>query len=236
MKRVLSALPIGLIAAGGFVLAAPPLLVDGLERASPDVIFSVSLDRKVVALTIDDGPSDQTDEILDALEESGARATFFLIGSRMERRPDVVRWIVDAGHEVGNHTMEETPSILLDRAEFARQLRETDSLLSRYADPHWFRPGSGWYDEAMLAEAHDAGYRIVLASMWPVDAYVPWTPFVAEYVRQHARPGAILVLHDGKGRGERTAAILRRILPELRRQGYEITTVGELFRQAEADR
>jgi peptidoglycan/xylan/chitin deacetylase (PgdA/CDA1 family) len=154
----------------------------------------------------------------------------------MERRPDVVRWIVDAGHEVGNHTMEETPSILLDRAEFARQLRETDSLLSRYADPHWFRPGSGWYDEAMLAEAHDAGYRIVLASMWPVDAYVPWTPFVAEYVRQHARPGAILVLHDGKGRGERTAAILRRILPELRRQGYEITTVGELFRQAEADR
>jgi peptidoglycan/xylan/chitin deacetylase (PgdA/CDA1 family) len=227
---------VGLIAAGSFVLAAPPVLVDSLERASPEVIFSASLDRKVVALTIDDGPSDQTEEILSALEASDARATFFLIGTRMERRPDVVRRIVDAGHEVGNHTMEETPSILLGRAEFAQQLRETDLLLSRYSDPHWFRPGSGWYNEAMLAEARDAGYRIVLASMWPVDAYVPWTPFVAEYVRRHARPGAILVLHEGKGRGKRTAAILRRILPELQQEGYEITTVGELLRQAAASR
>jgi peptidoglycan/xylan/chitin deacetylase (PgdA/CDA1 family) len=227
---------VGLIAAGSFVLAAPPVLVDSLERASPEVIFSASLDRKVVALTIDDGPSDQTEEILSALEASDARATFFLIGTRMERRPDVVRRIVDAGHEVGNHTMEETPSILLGRTEFAQQLRETDLLLSRYADPYWFRPGSGWYNEAMLAEARDAGYRIVLASMWPVDAYVPWTPFVAEYVRRHARPGAILVLHEGKGRGKRTAAILRRILPELQQEGYEITTVGELLRQAAASR
>lgn len=232
----LAVLPVGLIAAGSFVLAAPPVLVDSLERASPEVIFSASLDRKVVALTIDDGPSDQTEEILSALEASDARATFFLIGTRMERRPDVVRRIVDAGHEVGNHTMEETPSILLGRAEFAQQLRETDLLLSRYADPYWFRPGSGWYNEAMLAEARDAGYRIVLASMWPVDAYVPWTPFVAEYVRRHARPGAILVLHEGKGRGKRTAAILRRILPELQQEGYEITTVGELLRQAAASR
>lgn len=232
----LAVLPVGLIAAGSFVLAAPPVLVDSLERASPEVIFSASLDRKVVALTIDDGPSDQTEEILSALEASDARATFFLIGTRMERRPDVVRRIVDAGHEVGNHTMEETPSILLGRTEFAQQLRETDLLLSRYADPYWFRPGSGWYNEAMLAEARDAGYRIVLASMWPVDAYVPWTPFVAEYVRRHARPGAILVLHEGKGRGKRTAAILRRILPELQQEGYEITTVGELLRQAAASR
>lgn len=235
MKRVLSAFPLGLIAAGGFVLAAPPLLVDGLERASPDVIFSASLDRKIVALTIDDGPSDQTDEILAALEESGARATFFLIGSRMERRPDVVQRIVDAGHEVGNHTMESTPSILLGRAEFARQLRETDALLSGYAEPRWFRPGSGWYDESMLEQAREAGYRVVLGSMWPIDPYVPWTPVVAEYVRGHARPGAILIVHDGPGRGERTAATLRRVLPELRRQGYVVTTVGELLRQAETE-
>jgi len=231
--RLLAVLPIGLIAAGGFVLAAPPLLVDGLERVSPEVVFSASVDRKVVALTIDDGPSDQTGEILQALEESGARATFFLIGSRMKRRPDVVWRIVDAGHEIGNHTMEETASILLDPDEFAHQLRETDSLLSGYADPRWFRPGSGWYDRSMLDEARGAGYRIVLASMWPIDSYLPWTPIVAEYVRRQARPGAILVVHDGPGRGARTAATLRRVLPELRRQGYEVTTVGDLLGRAE---
>ena len=146
MKRVLSALPIGLVAAGGFVLAAPPLLVDRVERASPDVLFSGPADRKVVALTIDDGPAERTGAILDALAENGARATFFLIGSRVEKRPDVVRRIVDAGHEIGNHTMEETASIRLAPEELERQLRETDALLSGYADPRWFRPGSGWYD------------------------------------------------------------------------------------------
>lgn len=229
MKRALSVLPVGLAAVGGFVLAAPPLLVDGIERASPGVVFSASVERKVVALTIDDGPAEQTGAILDALEENGARATFFLIGSRIERRPDAVRRIVDAGHEIGNHTMQETASIRLPAEELARQLRETDRLLSRYAEPRWFRPGSGWYDDEMIAQAHDAGYETVLASMWPVDAWLPWPPLVAEYVRRHAHPGAILVLHDGPGRGERTANVLRRVLPELRRQGYQVTTVGELL-------
>lgn len=231
--RLLASLAAGLVAVGGFVLAAPPLLVDGIEMVSPEVIFSTSVDRNVVALTIDDGPSDGTGEILEALEENGAHATFFLIGSRMERRPDLVRRIVGAGHEIGNHTMEETPSILLDAAEFGHQLLETDSLLSAYVDPRWFRPGSGWYDESMIEEAEHAGYRVVLASMWPIDAYLPWTPVVAEYLLGRARPGAILVVHDGPGRGARTAATLRRVLPELRRQGYEITTVGELVRQSD---
>ena len=232
MKRVLSALPIGLVAAGGFVLAAPPLLVDRVERASPDVLFSGPADRKVVALTIDDGPAERTGAILDALAENGARATFFLIGSRVEKRPDVVRRIVDAGHEIGNHTMEETASIRLAPEELERQLRETDALLSGYADPRWFRPGSGWYDAEMIDQARAAGYEVVLASMWPVDAWLPWAPFVAWYTGLHAPPGAILVLHDGPGRGERTADILRRVLPELRRRGYEVTTIGDLLERA----
>jgi peptidoglycan/xylan/chitin deacetylase (PgdA/CDA1 family) len=233
MKRLLTALPIGLVAAGGFVLAAPPLLVDRVERSSPEVIFSGPVDRKVVALTIDDGPAEQTGAILDALAENGEHATFFLIGSRIETRPDVVRRIVDAGHEIGNHTMQETASIRLAPEELERQLLETDALLSRYADPRWFRPGSGWYDGEMLDQARGAGYEVVLASMWPVDAWLPWPPFVARYVSLHARPGAILVLHDGPGRGERTADILRRVLPELRQRGYEVTTVGDLLERAE---
>ena len=67
--------------------------MDRVERASPDVLFSGPADRKVVALTIDDGPAERTGAILDALAENGARATFFLIGSRVEKRPDVVRRI-----------------------------------------------------------------------------------------------------------------------------------------------
>jgi peptidoglycan/xylan/chitin deacetylase (PgdA/CDA1 family) len=235
VKRSLPFIPAGLVA-GGFVLASPAALVEGLGRVSPEVVFSARVDRKVVALTIDDGPTAETGEILAALEENDARATFFLIGSRIEREPGVVRGIVDDGHELGNHTMEEAPSILLDSEELARQLGRTDSLLSDFARSRWFRPGSGWYSGEMIETARVAGYRVVLASMWPVDAWVPWTSVVSAYLLARARPGAILVLHDGRGRGPRTAAILRRVLPELRRRGYEITTVGELLRFEEEGR
>ncbi len=58
-----------------------------------------------LALTFDDGPSQWTGEILDLLREHDARATFFLIGQRVRERPDDVRSILEAGHEVGSHTM-----------------------------------------------------------------------------------------------------------------------------------
>jgi hypothetical protein len=130
-------------------------------------------------------------------------------------RPEVVRRIVDAGRD-RQSTMEEAASIRLAPEELERQLRETDELLSTYADPRWFRPGSGMVRQRDARSGKQGGYEVVLASMWPVDAWLPWPPFVARYVGMQAvraRSSSSTTVR----RGERTADILRRVLPELRR-------------------
>ncbi|HUP18414.1 MAG TPA: polysaccharide deacetylase family protein, partial [Gemmatimonadota bacterium] len=121
---------LGLSMAGtlaGLALAAPDTIVRGLEAAAPEVLWRVPTDEPVVALTIDDGPSSHTDEILEVLAAHGARATFFLIGERVAERPAAVRRIVEAGGEVANHTMEERATILMDDAEFERSLERADA-------------------------------------------------------------------------------------------------------------
>jgi peptidoglycan/xylan/chitin deacetylase (PgdA/CDA1 family) len=84
----------------------------------------------------------------------------------------------------------------------------------------------------MIAVMRRHGYRCVLGSVYPFDAALPWASFAAHFVRQHARPGAVVVLHDGGARGKRTARVLRDVLPELRRQGYRVVSLTELVAAA----
>ncbi|MDX1622678.1 MAG: polysaccharide deacetylase family protein [Gemmatimonadota bacterium] len=211
---------------GGLVLAAPRFLVEELDRRAGEVLFSLDATRPVLALTIDDGPSRHTGEILDLLDAHGVEATFFLIGERVRARPDVVRRIVAEGHEIANHAMEDRTSVLLGEEEFERRLLDADRILSRFDEPEWFRPGGGWFDGGMVRRARRAGYRVALGSMLPIDAWLPVAPVVAEYVEYHARPGAILILHDGPDRGAKTVEVLRELLPALERKGLDATTLS----------
>ncbi|HUP19156.1 MAG TPA: polysaccharide deacetylase family protein, partial [Gemmatimonadota bacterium] len=147
---------------------------------------------------------------------------------RVAERPAAVRRIVEAGGEVANHTMEERATILMDDAEFERSLERADALIEPFGDPVWFRPGHGWFDRRMVAEAAAEGYGTALASMLPLDGWLPVPALVAPYVLHSARPGAVLILHDDERRGDETAEVLRRVLPELARRGYRVTTLSEL--------
>jgi peptidoglycan-N-acetylglucosamine deacetylase len=220
---------LGLTAAGSAVMSIPSLILQWADRDAPDVVFAVETAEKVIALSIDDGPSPATAELLEVLAEHGAAATFFVIGEHMEADPATVSRIVAEGHEVGHHMMTDTPSRELDAQAFETRFDQMHRLLEPVAPARLFRPGSGWYDERMLQFAKARGYMTVLGNVYPFDAHVPWTSFTRRFVAQHARPGAILVLHDGPERGPRTAEVLRHVLPELVREGYRIVTVTELL-------
>jgi peptidoglycan-N-acetylglucosamine deacetylase len=220
---------VGLSLLGSLVLAVPGLVVEWASRTSPEVVFQVETSEPLVALTIDDGPSEATAEILEVLEEHGARATFFLIGERVRGQPEMARRIVDAGHDVAHHMMEDRPSREMSPEEFEARFDEMDAILRELGGSRLFRPGSGWYDEEMIRAVEERGYRTVLGSVYPFDAHMSWTGFLQWYVLQNATPGSVVVLHEGEGRGFRTAEVLRTVLPELNRRGYRVVTASQLL-------
>lgn len=196
---------------------------------SDRVTTSVDTDLPVVSLTIDDGPDPRTTPaILDVLAEHRAQATFFVITGRIPGNESLLRRMVAEGHELGNHLTNEEPSIRLGSAGFARELGIADSALAAFGEVRWVRPGSGWFTQDMLIAAERQGYQLALGSIYPFDATIPSPWFAAEFILWRARPGAVIVLHDHRGRGERTVNTLQRVLPELIRRGYSIVTLSEL--------
>jgi peptidoglycan-N-acetylglucosamine deacetylase len=214
----------------GALLARPPLwLLDRLAASFPGCLYRVRTTERVVALTLDDGPDPRTTPaILAELERHGARATFFLIGTRVRGREALVRRLVEGGHEIGNHFMRDRPTVRLDSAELARDLEEWRGLLAPFGPVRWARPSSGWYSPGTIAVLERHGYRCALGSVYPYDATVPSSGFASRHILRNVRPGAIVILHDGGERGWRTARTLRTVLPELRRRGYRVVTLSDL--------
>jgi len=220
---------IGLSLLGSAVTAIPTLIMEWARHDSPEVVFYVDTPHPVVALTIDDGPSTATAEILEVLAAHDARATFFVIGDHVRKEPELARRMLAEGHELGHHMMFDQRSIDLPPDTFRARFDEMDAMLDELGGSTVFRPASGWYDDRMIAEAASRGYTTVLGSVYPFDAQIPFASVSTWYMRQLVVPGSVLVLHDGPERGQRTAEVLRALLPELRARGFRVVPVTELM-------
>ncbi|MEW6038853.1 MAG: polysaccharide deacetylase family protein [Pseudomonadota bacterium] len=219
------------------------------ERLSPHGLFHVAgVQAKRVALTIDDGPSSRTAEILDLLVEFDGRATFFVHTDRFDDTPGAERVLarmVGEGHEIANHMPDDRRSIGLGKrafeAEFERAHRRLEQIGQK---PQFFRPAGGFFDaNRMLPSLQRFGYyqRFVMASFLPWDTHLPFPQRYAHHLAAGAFPGAIVVLHDGDqmrgNRLERTLEALRSLLQRLRQRGYRVDSLGVLMDMtAEDDR
>ena len=230
-RRAATVAALAAAAASAALWTAPRWLVPWLAARAPGCVFAVRTSERVVALTLDDGPDPaHTPALLRVLRAHGARATFFLISGNVPGREALVAAAVADGHELGNHLTRDEPSVRLAPAAFAAALREAGAVLARFAPVVWLRPGGGWYDATMLATIERAGYRCALGSVYPYDPHVPSVRFAAAYILANARPGAVIVLHEGGARGARAVETLRRVLPALRARGYRVVTLSELDR------
>ena len=218
-----------LAAIGALLWGPPPWLFERLAQLFPGCLYRVATDQPVIALTLDDGPdSITTPLILDELRRHSARATFFLIASRVAGNEELVRRIVAERHEIGNHFMYDRASIGSSPDAFAGDLERAGAILEPYGPVRWARPGSGWYSRRMVAAMTTSQYRCALGSVYPYDPAIPSTGFARQYILRNARPGAIVILHDHGARGRRTAQVLAEVLPELRRRGYRVVSLSEL--------
>lgn len=212
----------------------PNTLIRYFQRRWPDVLWHVPTTEKVIALTIDDAPSEFTRGILEVLKENDAKATFFVIGGQVAGREDILREMVQGGMELGNHAMHDEPSRSLSPTQLEVEMGQVESSInSTYAalelprPPKYFRPGSGFFSTRMRAQIKELGYQMVLGSIYPHDPQIPYPKVNARHILSMARPGGIIICHDRRGW---TVPMLRKVLPELKRRGYVITTVTGLLK------
>lgn len=224
-----------LLVAPFYVIYKPPaFLIRHFAARWPDVLWGAATTEKIVALTIDDAPSSHTGELLSALQDGGARATFFVIGGQAVGREEVLAEVVRGGHELGNHAMHDEPARGLADEELKGQILEVQGMIDgayeaagREVPPgRYFRPGSGFFSDRMRALVAGMGYRLVLGGVYPHDAQIGYAWLNARHVLSMVRPGAIIICHD---RRSWTAPMLRKVLPELKRRGYRVVTVSELL-------
>lgn len=225
-----------------YVIYKPPAaLIAHFARRWPDVLWEVPVaaGNKVVALTVDDAPSEHTQQILGTLNGHGATATFFVIGGQVPGREETLADVVRSGSELGNHAMHDEPSRALPDDELTAQIEVVrDRIREAYRaagrgdgalPPQYFRPGSGFFSDRMRRLLDRLGFRLVLGGVYPHDPQIasPWLN--ARHILSMVRPGAIIICHD---RRKWTAPMLRKVLPELKRRGYRVVSVTELLKEA----
>lgn len=186
---------------------------------------------KRIALGFDDGPAAQTSRMLDALAAEQAHATFYMIGGQVPSNAGVVKRMVRDGHEPANHGGRNHADLSGGGGNAERVLAETNAAVRRASGftPCTFRPPYGATSRAIVAAARAQGLSTVTWSIDPRDWSGVSTPTIVEGVVSKARPGSIVVLHDGGGNRSATVAAVPQIIKRLKRRGYRFVTVAELL-------
>ena len=183
---------------------------------------------KVFALTFDDGPwPEYTRQVLAVLKRENVKATFFMVGQEVSRRPEIAREVRDAGHAIGNHSWDH-PSRPRDPE---MQVKRTDKAIEKAVGfrPTLFRPPYGiMASMARISQAE--GDAVLLWSADSNDWRKPGADAIARHVLSEAHSGGISLMHDGGGSRAQSVAALPVIIDTLRERGYRFVTVPELLR------
>ena len=191
-------------------------------------ITRLTTSERAVALTFDDGPNpDATPVVLDALADRGVKATFFILGRHAERWPDLVERVAREGHAVGNHGYFHR-KLHFKSPEYVRQDLELGTAAIERASqvrPSYFRAPHGFRSPWVTSIARSLGQRTVGWSLGVWDSDLPGVEAIAQRTVEGAKPGSILLLHDGDGydpSGDRmqTAHAIPLIIDRLIAQGY----------------
>jgi peptidoglycan-N-acetylglucosamine deacetylase len=207
-------------------------------------ITHVRTDEPVAALTFDDGPDPAfTPQLLELLEQYGARATFFVVGERAARHPELLQRMVDGGHLLGNHTWSHPALPLLSRSERLGEILRCQNALPTGQRARLFRPPFGYQDLHTRLDVLGLGYDVVGWNAAGDDCLGAEADTIAERLLREITPGSIVLMHDSlyktldNGFLDRRHMMdaLSRVLARLT-ASYRFVTVAELLRLGEPER
>ena len=199
-------------------------------------IVRLNTDQQIIALTYDDGPNPPyTDRLLDVLAQHNVKATFFLIGNRIERHPETVSRIIAEGHQVGNHTYSHPLLGFLPPNYVRQEIERTDRLLRQHgiAGEIVFRAPvlTRFLPVAWVQAKEDRTH--ISCNVWSWDWTTQNPDRITETVLKKTKPGSIIVLHDGKAenaRADRSGTIeaTDRIITALKQDGYQFVRLSDV--------
>jgi peptidoglycan/xylan/chitin deacetylase (PgdA/CDA1 family) len=221
-------------------LVEPLWVVPLLERLTPQVTYRVRTNLPLVALSFDDGPHAMyTPQVLEILQRHGARATFFLIGDRAERHPEIVAQIKASGSETGNHYFYTRMGTMMSHSdeEFLRNLERVERAIGLIGEatkdaaaaPKLFRAPGGIARSRQLTLARECGYTCMLGCAYPHDPARPPLWYIRWLIAKNLKPGTVIILHDGIKNPTRTIEALPHILRESQKRNLRIVPIGELL-------
>jgi len=203
-----------------------------LQTKYPDtIIYKAETEEKIIALTFDDGPDNlHTPAILDVLQKHGVQATFFLLGPRVEKYPEMVKRIDDEGHVIGNHTYWHPELTKTGVANMKWEINKTEQAIQQilHKRTNLFRAPYGALNDTLVRALPDMDYRAV---GWSIDSE-DWKGLTKEEIKQrvinHLHPGSIVLMHSA-GDVQGTAEAVDELIPYLKDAGYHFVTVPDIW-------
>lgn len=203
------------------------------EIKKEPVIKSVDTNgKKLVALSIDDGPDPIfTPQLLDILQRYKVKATLFVVGESAEAYPELVKRESKEGHELENHTYSHVDLRSKNKLETEAEIQKSERILESLTGKksHYFRPPRKQYINQTLEVAKRNGYQTVLWTICVENSKAKTPEEMAQRVLNAARPGMIILAHDGRLDRSLTMEALPIIIEGLQKQGYEFVTLDELM-------
>jgi len=220
------------VVVGLVVFWVEPLGVLGvLERLTPNIVYRMRTELPLVGLSFDDGPHPEfTPQVLEILKQHEAKATFFLIGERALRYPEVVARIRAEGHEIGNHYFRNGATLGHSNEEFVSNLEKTERAIGAGEKLELFRPPGGVAWPRQIRLVRERGYTCVLGCAYPHDPMHPPVWYIRWLIEKNLAPGTIVILHDGIANPRRSFAALPHILAAASKKGLRFVSIGELRR------
>lgn len=228
-RMVLSGLGFVFVLVLIFWLVNSPVVVgvSAAQRKLP--IYSVQREDKMVAISFDAAwGNEDTQNLIDILEQYGVKTTFFVVGDWVERYPESVQALSDAGHEVMSHSSHHAHFSQLSSEEIKNDLAACNEKISAITgvSPTLFRCPYGEYDDHVIQAVQDSG---MTAIQWSVDS-LDWKGISAgeiqDRVLKNIKPGSIVLFHNA---AEHTPEALPGILESLLKDGYKIVPISELL-------
>lgn len=187
-------------------------------------------DKAYVALTFDDGPDAyMTPKVLDVLDRHGVKATFFVVGEKVRKFPDIVRRIVDEGHIVGNHTYSHSAVFTISgRRMVQKEIEDTQRAVDSIAGVQMlmFRPPFGVTNPIIGAAVRYCGLTGIGWSLRSFDTLKVDRSVVCRRIKRKLHNGAVILLHD---RCDNADILLESVLKEIETRNLQVAGLDKIF-------